>query len=127
MHKPVNSDGEILVRPFADWLREQSKGASHDELSDALHSLVESVLDTGRKGTLQYTIMVDPKGAGGALVVTDQIKLRPPERDRDGSIFWADDDGNLRRQDPKQLSFDSLREVPMAETHETPTEKGSTA
>lgn len=27
------------VRPFADWLREQSKGLTHEELSEALRAV----------------------------------------------------------------------------------------
>lgn len=121
--------GEVQVRPFADWLRDQSRGASHDELSDALNQLVATCIETGKPGTLQYTVKVDPKAAAPALVVTDAIKLRLPEYDRDGSIFWADKHGNLRRENPAQMSFDSLREVaPVEVKDEKPqAKKGSTA
>lgn len=102
------------VRPFADWLRDQSKGKTHDELSEALRDLVSRVIDTGKKGSLTLIVNVEPmpNSDGSALIVKDEIKLKLPEFARDASLFFADEDFNLRRTDPRQLTFDSLREVP---------------
>lgn len=121
--RPLNVDdnGEVHVRPFADWLREQSRGATHDELGESLHDLVGRVQDTGKKGTLTLTITIAPlKNDTGVLVVTDEIKLKLPEHDRAGTIFYPDDTGNLTREDPRQLKFDSLREVPNRPTPRDP-------
>jgi hypothetical protein len=108
--------GEItdspLIRPFADWLREQAKGRSHEELGEALHDLIGRVLDTGKKGALTYTVTVERLKDGDALVVKDEIKLKLPEHDRDASLFWADAHGNLVRSNPDQLAFETLREIP---------------
>lgn len=106
------ADDDQVVRPFADWLREQAGGKSHDELSDALFDLVQRVRDTGKKGSVHYTISVGPmKGDKDVLVISDEIKLRLPEHDRKASLFYTDKTGNLTRSDPNQLSFESLREV----------------
>jgi hypothetical protein len=102
------------IRPFADWLRDQARGATHDELSEGLRDLVAKVKDTGKKGTLTLTISVEQlKNAdGNALVVKDEIRLKLPEFDRQASLFYADENNNLVRDDPRQLAFESLREVP---------------
>ena len=102
------------ARPFSDWLRDQSRGKTHDELSEGLRDLVAKVKDTGKKGTITLTVTVEPmpKSDGSALIVTDEIKLKLPEFAREASLFFADDDNNLRRDDPRQLTFESLREVP---------------
>jgi hypothetical protein len=101
------------IRPFADFLREQAKGHSHEELSEGLRDLVGRVQDTGKKGSITYTVFVEPtKGMTDALTVSDQIKLKLPEHDRDASLFFSDADGNLTRSDPNQMVFESLREVP---------------
>ncbi|WP_310962107.1 hypothetical protein [Nocardioides terrisoli] len=112
MAEPAAED--LVVRPFADWLREQSHGKTHDEMGDALYDLVSRVRDTGKKGTVSLTISVSllDKDPEGPLLIADEIKLRLPEHDRKPSIFYADKDGNLTRTDPGQLSFESLREVP---------------
>lgn len=103
----TTDDGEGgRVRPFADWLREQARGHSHEELSQALHDLVVRCQDTGRKGSLTYVVTIDPKNDEGILVVGDEIKLKLPEHDRAKSLFWADADGNLTRRDPNQHELD---------------------
>lgn len=104
------------VRPFADWLRDQSQGATHDELSEALYDLVDRVTDTGKKGTLTLTISVEPmKGDDSVLLVSDEIKLRLPEYPRRPSIFYQDGEGNLCRTNPDQPELAGLREVPNPE------------
>lgn len=113
MTKAATQADVAPVRPFADFLREQAKGHTHEELSEGLRDLVQRVQDTGKKGSVTLVVTVEPmKGGGAALVVSDEIKLKLPEHDRDSSLFWADADNNLIRNDPNQLSFDSLREVP---------------
>ena len=105
---------ELVVRPFADWLRDQSQGKSHDELSDALFDLVQRVKDTRKAGYLVYTVKVEPftKADSEVLTVTDAIKLKLPEHDRKPSLFYTDKTGNLSRTDPNQPTFEGLREVP---------------
>jgi hypothetical protein len=104
---------DLPTRPFADWLREQASGSTHEELSQALRDVIAKVRDTGKKGSLTFTVNVSTlKDDNNVLVVTDEIKTKLPEHDRSGSIFWADKAGNLTRSDPRQLSFESLREVP---------------
>lgn len=110
---PAETEAEVYIRPFADWLREQSKGTTHEELGEALHTLIQRVRDTGKKGQLILTVTVARmKGDGDVLVVDDAIKLKLPEHDRKASLFYADDNGNLSRTDPNQLTFEGLREVP---------------
>lgn len=106
-------EDDVRIRPFSDWLREQSSGKSHDELSDGLHDLVARVMDTGKKGSITFTVYVETlKGDNSKLVVHDEIRLKLPEHDRKASLFYPDADGNLTRTDPQQLTFESLREVP---------------
>ena len=109
--------GEVFdnpaIRPFADWLREQSQGKTHDEMGEAIYDLAARVRDTGKKGSVTLTIVVEPmKGDERVLVVSDEIRLKLPEFPRKPSIFYTGPDGNLSRQDPEQLTFESLREVP---------------
>ncbi len=112
MTESTIADDNRIVRPFADWLREQSGGKSHDELSEALLDLVDRVKDTGKTGYLSYTIKVGPmKGDKDVLVLSDEIKLKLPEHDRKASLFYTDRTGNLTRTDPNQPQFEGLREV----------------
>jgi hypothetical protein len=95
-----------------------SGGRTHDELSQQLHELVAAVRDTGKKGSLTLTVTVARvKGATeNTLTVTDDVKSKVPVHDRKVSVFFADADGNLTRNDPNQLTFEPLREVPAPTT-----------
>jgi hypothetical protein len=94
------------VKPFATVLLSLGRGATERELSEALHDLVARVRDTRKKGVLVYTLEVAPlKGESDALMLSDGIKLKLPEHDRSASIFFADRDGNLVRDDPNQPSL----------------------
>lgn len=117
--------GEIItdptIRPFADFLLDQSGGKTHSELGEALWDLAERVRATGKKGSLTLTLTVETmKGDAQVLVVSDEIRLRLPEFPRKPSLFYSTDDGNLSRSDPNQLAFEGLREVPTVPANPTP-------
>lgn len=96
-------------KPFASWLVEQAGGKTESELTDGLRDLVTRVADTGKRGSLQLTVVVEPmKEDASMLLIKDEIKLKLPEHDRKASIFWQKD-GELLRNDPNQLSvFDEI-------------------
>lgn len=103
------------IRPFADFLVEHGRGRTHVELGEGLHTLIARVKDTGKKGSITLTVTVEPMKKAGddkTVVVSDSINLKLPEHDRPGAVWFIGDDGNLQKDDPDQLSFDSLREVP---------------
>lgn len=110
--------GEVIedppIRPFADWLRELAHGKTHDEMSEAIWDLTQRVRETGKKGSVQLTIAIEPmpKTDGkGPLVINDEIKLRLPEFNRDASVAYVDGNGNLARNDPRQPELTGLRDV----------------
>lgn len=105
----ADDDGRT-IRPFADFLRDQNKGKTHDELSTALNDLVNAVTLHEKGGTLTLKIEVKPmeKGTGDVLLVTDDITVKMPKAKRKPSVFFPDADGNLRRNDPNQMTFDTL-------------------
>ncbi|WP_037576720.1 hypothetical protein [Phaeacidiphilus oryzae] len=115
------SADEARVRPFADFLIEQAGGRTHTELSEQLHDLISAVTATGKGGALTLRVEVKPLTPGDAttLTVTDKVTVKIPQGDRPKSVFFVTGDGNLSRNDPRQLAFESLREVP---TTTAPTE-----
>jgi len=117
--------GEVIedppIQPFAEWLRTQSGGKTHDELSEALWDLVQRVRETRKKGTLSLEITVEPmpKTDGTVLTISDAIKLKLPEFARDASVAYVDRNGNLSRNNPMQPELSGLRAVPEASTPTT--------
>lgn len=117
---PAESD-EQVVRPFASFLREQSGGQLHDELSSKLHELIEAIRETGKAGSISLKIDIKPIAGtdGRTLTVTDTVAAKLPKTERPKSIFFATDDGNLSRTDPRQPVITGLREVEPTTTPKT--------
>lgn len=110
----AEQNDEVAARPFADFLREHAKGATHDELSEALQEVTRAVVATEKGGSVSLTIKIEPmdKHNTDALKVTDKIQVKIPEHGRKASVFFHDDHGRLSRSDPNQLTFETLQEVP---------------
>lgn len=94
------------TRPFAAFLQEQRGGEAHAEASALLQDLILAATATGKTGSLTVQIKVKPSKAGGRTVtITDVVKATIPEHDREISVFYVDDDGNLHRNDPRQQTL----------------------
>jgi hypothetical protein len=91
-------------RDFTDFLHEQSRGATHTALTDGLRELVARVKDTDRPGTLTLIIKVEPLKGTHGLGITDEIRLKLPDYQREGSVMFTDRNGDLVGDDPKQLA-----------------------
>ena len=97
-------------KPFAAFIQEQRNGGLHGELSDSLAELVLAVAEHRQKGVLQLQVIVTPNADGVTVTVADKVKLTLPEGERGAAIFFVDEDGNLSRQNPRQIEL-PLREV----------------
>lgn len=97
---------ESQIRPAAAVLQELNRGRSHRELSDELARLTQAVRDTGRPGSVTLTITVKPSKADGAFEIADKISSKIPAFDRPASLFFADESGNLTREDPRQIAIE---------------------
>lgn len=110
------------VRPFADVLRDIRNGQVADQAATAMQELVAAVREHGRKGTFTLQIVVEPmKGNEDALAVSGDVTLKAPKAAPKAAIFFADDAGNLLRDDPKQIALPGLRRVDLP-TNDTPKE-----
>lgn len=92
-------------RPFVEWLKEQRRGLTQSELTDALHEVVAAVQQHGKVGTLTLQITVRPatKNSYGAVTVSDKVTVKAPEGERDESLFFVDPaSGDLIRNNPFQ-------------------------
>ena len=101
------------TRPFADFLAEHNNGHGHAKSSELLQELVSAVVDTGKKGTMTITVSIEPmkNAENGTLLTQVTATAKIPTLPVKAAIFYADEDNNLVRQDPRQLTFDSLKEV----------------
>lgn len=96
-----DSSQDKQVRPFAAVLQDVARGDAHRRLSEALAELVVAVCDHDKPGSLTVVVKVEPtKGMDNLTVsVTHSTKLPAATQ---ASIFFADGDGVLTRNDPRQ-------------------------
>ncbi|MFD9992066.1 hypothetical protein ACFWXT_29600 [Bacillus cereus] len=100
---------EPMIRPFGDFLAELRRGAVANELSEALHELLAAVENTDKPGSITLTLKVGRQKNTTALSIADVVTKKIPTRPRPESLWFVDQHGNPSRNDPSQLSFDSIR------------------
>lgn len=100
------------IRPFTDTLNTLRFGTLNDDLSDALHELIEKCANTGKAGTLTLQLTLKP-GKGGQIEVIDDLKVKLPKEEKGTTLMFATPEGNLTREDPRQLKLEGLRSVDM--------------
>jgi hypothetical protein len=95
------------TRQFTETLRDIRGGDVVHELTEQLREVVTRVKDTGRPGSLILTLKVKPAatGAGTALIIEDDVKIKLPMAAKGATILYANDDGGLQRNDPRQPSL----------------------
>ena len=89
---------------FTDTLGDIRNGDVVTDLTEALREVVTRVLETGKKGTLTLKLTVTnvSRGAGAALQIDDDITTKIPKPSKGASVLFADADGQLQRNDPRQ-------------------------
>ena len=112
----VDTNNERPILPFAAALQQVGRGAALNRLSRLLNELVQAVDATGKKSRLNIAIDVARyKKSDRALDVTVTSSLKAPEGDDNSTsgVFFADEFGNLSRDDPMQPQL-PLRPVAIA-------------
>lgn len=81
-------------------------GAVMTDLDDALREATKAALDTGAKAKVTLELIITPNGTGAGdtplFKVEEDIKIKKPKRKRPASVYFADDDSNLTRRNPRQ-------------------------
>lgn len=99
----------MSARPFTDTLRELRQGICLAELSEHMQTLVQQVQATNKGGRLILTIDVKPaERINGAVVITDDVKVKLPEIKSDGTLMWPTPEGNLERNNPRQKDLPGI-------------------
>lgn len=98
-------DDRKVVKPFAAQIRLIGEGRLHDELSKAMHDLVEEVMKHQKKGSLVLTLNfeVDTKMATPMLVITDNVVVKAPRLARPKTMTFVDQAGNLSADHPNMV------------------------
>lgn len=101
---PTKDDGQL--KPFAATLHEIGNGKFTARLAAQVAEVTQAVRETGKKGSITIKLEIEPvkKNSSGALNVSGSSVAKAPEGSdaTTSSIFFADDHGNLTKDDPRQ-------------------------
>lgn len=98
-------DNDSDSTEFATVLLTHAKGRAHDEATKSLREAVEAVKRTGKDATVTVKLTVKPvANVPNAFKLSDKVTATIPEDPRT-SMWFADDDGGLHRNDPNQGSL----------------------
>ncbi len=100
-----------MIRPFTETLRDLRAGRTLDELAEHLQAVVQAVQKCGKQGVLTLKLTVKPASRGDleTILIHDLITVKAPEGERAATLFFGTPEGNLTRQNPRQI--DGLRGV----------------
>lgn len=86
---------------FVTILAQLDEGNVSAQLTEQMRRLTLGVLDTRKKGSL--TLRIDVDAEGRMLVLKSKINVKVPQGDTEASMFFADKEGFLRKDDPLQV------------------------
>ena len=112
MKNKSNSEAApAMDRTFLNVLEQHRQGDFVSDISAAIKQVTAAVQLTGKGGCVTLKMNMKPATYGNAIVFEPIVKTTIPETKPAGSIFYADEDFNLVREDPNQkklpLSEDS--------------------
>lgn len=84
-------------------------GATLEELSERLSQCVAASADTGKVSTLKLELKIKPH-RNGQYELAEKISAKIPDPERGITLMFGTPDGNLTRDDPRQVQLD-LRTV----------------
>lgn len=100
----------VFGHPFIDFVGTLRRGTLLDDAAEALQEVTQAVQETGKPGTVTIQFQVRPASKHDAtmLVIRDKVSAKTPEPDRAETVFFATDDGQLSRRDPRQPELPGL-------------------
>lgn len=98
---------------FHEFLEHLRNGTATIEYERKLEEVVKAVTETGKPGKLTLTFTVKPADENDNVhvVITETVKAQPPEPGRGRTFLFAQKDGRLGLQDPRQPSLLDLKQV----------------
>lgn len=101
------------INNFADYMRTLEDGVLLSDLDDVVRDMVLAIEEaeaTGQKPNGSITIKLALKKESGVIVTNPTLTVVKPKKNRRATLLWATPEGNLQRDNPKQMEL-GLREV----------------
>lgn len=103
MQQNAGKQGGDIDGTVISMLTEHRRGEVWSELAAALREVAGAVQLVGKSGTVTLKIkLAVAQGTSNTLVISDDISKNIPKASKQGTIFYADENNNLVRNDPNQ-------------------------
>lgn len=103
LEQPRATENDDALPALMALLQNQRRGELLAEASEKLTAIVEAVRDTGKSGKLTVTFTIKPDDtARNTFAVSDDVAAKVPTFARGKSLFFANHQGRLVREDPRQ-------------------------
>lgn len=99
-----------MLKQFNQTITQLRFGSLNTELTEKLAELTQKCVSTGRNGELTLVLKLKP-GKAGQMEILDEIKIKNPKEERGSSLFFCTPEGNLQREDPRQMTFEGLKTI----------------
>lgn len=86
------------------------KGKLVTDAQEKLHALVKSCSDTGKSGTLTIKIKVGA-AEDSTVALVGTVSVKHPEPSAASTLFYADEEGGLHREDPNQPELPAIAKM----------------
>jgi hypothetical protein len=97
-------------RDFQDILTDLDDGQVHERLTSKLRDVVAGCREAQLSGSLTLKITITPEGR--QFIVNPKITTSIPTPKTGITMFFADERGDLRKEDPKQVSLKHVNQKP---------------
>lgn len=91
---------------FSEFITDLDNGSIDQTLTERMAEVTKAVEETGKVGEL--TIKLTIRKEGKMATVHPEIKTKIPEHGMHATLFHVGDNGELLREDPKQLRMKAL-------------------
>lgn len=99
-------------RDFIEIIADLDDGRVVEEMTRQLREVVRAARSSQKKGSLVLKIDIEPDGR--QFIVNAQVKPTIPTPTPGMTMFFANDDGDLRKDDPKQVPLKHVGAKPEA-------------
>lgn len=107
--------------PMLSAMLAQVRPGTDVEAAETLRKVIAAVQDTGKVGSLVIRLDVKPADGGiDAVVVTDKLTSKIPEKTRIGSLAFVTASGDLSRSDPSAMPLFTDEDIRDAGAHVDP-------
>ncbi len=99
----------IRKKLFTHTLGHLQYGKTNDDIDAALHQCIEASRQTAKVSEITVKLTCKPSESGFQVFITSDIKTKIPKLPQEPTIFFPTEDGDLKRNDPRQNTLPGIK------------------